>query len=178
MIVWATDFVQPLKAKLINGITTEQAAKAIADQYVLATKKAETIMTKCLLTSPINSTIIYNAILSAFNSKLPLSTSMDAFLAPALSLAWTGAQMSSIYSGFLPGHISFIPLNTVLFPGVLPAGMFMSMSPAMVYPSPDTMINCFANAFKAHLLTVSGLHTAIVPPPPAPPYPLPWVGIN
>lgn len=70
----------------------------------------------------------------------------------------------------LPGHVGHSPVSMVISPGIM---LFVPPLP----PQPDHMVfvEALIKAMKAHLLTVSGMHPAMILPPPAPPYPLPWL---
>ncbi len=184
MVNWEANFVKPLKAKLNpsnKSLTTAVTANLIAIQYCKAVKDAEVILTKNKLVTPILPALMSQALLLAFTEGMtgaPLSVTIEKNLSPVLATMWTGAIFGSNYTGMPPGHVSFIPpcVVPVGTPGLY--GLFSKFLPGYYSSSQDEMINAFKLSFEAHLATLAGLHTAIVLPSPAPPYPLPWIGVK
>lgn len=184
MVNWAADFVNPLKAKLSpanKSLSVAVTANLIATQYCKAVRNAEVILTKCKLVSPILPALMSQALVLAFTEGMtgsPLALSVEKNISPALVTMWTGAVFGSNYTGMPPGHVSFIPpcIVPIGTPGL--PGFFAKFVPKYYSASSDEMINAFKLSFEAHLATLAGLHTAIVLPSPAPPYPLPWIGVK
>lgn len=97
------------------------------------------------------------------------------FIDMAAVLFWTGAMMTSSYKGMPPGHTGFIPPNMITSPGIC---NYVPPNPAVNLGSSSPFADALANCFRLHLLTISGLHTLVTLPSPAPPYPFAWVGIT
>lgn len=164
----------------------------IASKYFEVIAEAETILTKQKLINnaglvEIGKTGLSSAFQSFFASSktilvtpeeaTPIMTAnyatLSANITSVLSSFWIASLMNSMYNGFIPGHVSFIPPCKVL------GGAFILVYDNMpAHNNVVKFVSKFIDACKTHLLTVSGLHAGIVPPSPAPPYPLPWVGLN
>jgi len=165
-----------------NSSGEEATAEAITAAYELAVSQAEDILTRNkLILSTANREGFKNHILNGMNAAKRHTKSGEEILtlSNAINLAattyWTGAMITSIYIGMPPGHTRLIPPGLVLNPGIC---NYVQPSLSPVYGnSASTIPTAMARAFKAHLLTIAGLHTLIKLPSPGPPYPLPWAGL-
>lgn len=111
-----------------------------------------------------------NAALLAGTGPVPPMVALTTAISTGVMACWTGATLNASACAPLPGHIRHAPISIVL-----PTGVMLLLPPPLVNPSPTIFITTMITAMKAHLLTVSGMHPTMILPPPAPPYPLPWI---
>lgn len=151
----------------------EQLSTVIATQYDLAVRAGKDTITQ-------NMPLLTNvaALKSAIKAALPIGyvnpTSLPIGIQNGVLAYWTGATLNSIYTGSPPGYISMAPLSNVLVPGAI---VVMLPPPAESQPTAEQFVNMLVGAFTAHTATLSGIHAVMIPPYPAPPHPLPWMGI-
>jgi hypothetical protein len=105
-----------------------------------------------------------------------MTTSDPIALAAAFNMGiqayWVGAMMTSTYAAMPPGHINMIPPSIIL--PTSPPPLFV----VPVAPGPqEVYVSLLVAAMQAHTATLMGVHMLMMLPPPAPPYPLPFIGV-
>jgi len=154
-----------------------EAAQKIANLYHAAAKTAKVNITGCKLIDNGNKARFYPIILQGLNSAKALQSGnavsliSDAWNAAVIAY-WTGAIISSSYTGLPPGLSTLGPPITVLSPGVCNFIMPSGAQP------PSAMPDAMAMAFKAHLLTITGVYAAMTSSTPPVPIVIPWTGMG
>jgi len=153
------------------------AAQKIANMYDAAAKTAKVNLTQCKLIDNGNKDRFYPVILQGFISAKSISqgsaaSAISAAWNNAIIAYWTGAIIASNYSGLPPG------LSTLGLPIVVTSpGVCNFIMPSGGVP-PSAMPNAMAQAFKAHLLTITGVYAAITSGSSPVPIPIPWTGMS
>ncbi len=151
----------------------ERVAEAIVNGYVLAVSDGGDPILKA-------SAVLNSAAVAIFLSRLsealssPDETGMRAIriIVESIPLCWAGAILNAAPQHPLPGHIRHSPISSVVSPGIMPP---FFVPPASARSNKFVFIDNMIIAMKTHLLTVGGIHPAMILPAPAPPYPFPWM---
>ncbi len=167
--------IEPQLAQRTQEASTK-LADAIVNGYVSTISEGgDAMLGAPAILNPLAVAAFYTQLMGLFSAPDPTGMAIIGCIVLNVPLCWTGATLNSISAMPLPGHVGHAPISTVLVPGVMPPFINPPASEASTkYDFIDNMIA----AMKAHLLTVSGLHPAMILPTPAPPYPLPWVSYN
>lgn len=147
-------------------------AEAIVNGYVSAVSAGgDPIIKAAVVLNSVAVASFLSSLSQLLSSPDPTGLMVINSIVANIPLCWTGASLNAAAQPPLPGHISHFPISSVISPGVMP---LFSIPPASAGPDKYVFIDNMIAAMKAHLLTVGGIHPAMILPPPAPPYPLPW----
>lgn len=153
----------------------KEIAKEIVDGYVEALSGGgDTILKAKVIISPANIASAKITIAAGLAIGNPASVKLS--IDTAVMALWAGATLDAGACAPLPGHVFHAPVSTVL-----PTGIMMFIPPVFTPkvsepPSHESFIDNLISGMKIHAMATSGIHPSMILPPPAPTYPLPWVG--
>lgn len=163
-----------MDASLSQTQAYDRIANAIANGYTEAMAGGgDPILKAKAVIPPIKTTVMANTIKAGLIVGQAVAVKMAIDL--AVMTYWAGVVLNTASCLPLPGHIGHAPVTPVMPTGVMQM-MLPIFTPVMAPDSEDEFIDKMIMGMRIHATALSGIHPTMILPPPAPPYPLPWVG--
>lgn len=189
MVNWAS-----FQTNIINFLSNQESSNSMSDtadffasEYDFAMQTATTLLGNTV-TGGTNKSALKSAFETAYtmqlNSPTTLSIAPYTIIAGGVVAYWVGAQFSAA-----PPHPPCVSPTvgiTLLIPGLpvpLNAALMGAFNIGLTIPevtaAASTIAGLLVTAFTAHLMTMTGLFTGLIPSSagPVPGPPIPWVGV-